>query len=320
MRRLYWEWPIAIYLFLGGMGGGMFFIIFLLQMIMFPGSLAVGSALAWPAFLALVWLGGGCFLLVFELGQPGVFLRVFFNSWTSIIGHGARILSVCLIFGFFWWLSFIPIAPIANFFAFFRDINLVLAGISGFCIMLYTGILLSSLKAHSFWASPALPVLFTVSALSTACACIILSVGWAPTAVANATWVAAAEIKHLLHSADMILIIAELTVLLVMVLSFLGAGNKTAHAVAVRWVRGKTAPWFWGGMVCCGLVLPFLLNLGNYVVPACIFALAGGLLLRFLIVWSDERAEMPGENRYFNKLVGHDADFLTKWEYGKNIF
>ena len=23
MRRLYWEWPIAIYLFLGGMGGGM---------------------------------------------------------------------------------------------------------------------------------------------------------------------------------------------------------------------------------------------------------------------------------------------------------
>lgn len=35
------------------------------------------------------------------------------------------------------------------------------AGVAGFGIMVYTGVMLSTLKAHAFWATPALPVLFT---------------------------------------------------------------------------------------------------------------------------------------------------------------
>ncbi len=56
---------------------------------------------------------------------------------------------------------------------------LVVAGVAGFGVMVYTGVMLSTLKAHAFWATPALPVLFTVSALSTACAAIALSLGGA---------------------------------------------------------------------------------------------------------------------------------------------
>ena len=52
-------------------------------------------------------------------------------------------------------------------------------------------------------------------------------------------------IRDSIHVVDIILVCAEVTVLLIMILSFLGAGNVTQKAVARRWVVGKTAPLFW---------------------------------------------------------------------------
>lgn len=338
MRHHYWEWPIATYLFLGGMGGGIFCLAAIFTFFVSP-SLAASEAVvpvvtelvqqsfALPGLIAIAALGIGCFLLVFELGQPFAFLRVFLKS-TSIICWGARILSVCLIFGFIWFLSYIPwewFAPIANFLAPARGVCLALAGISGFCIMLYTGILLSSLKAHSFWATPALPVLFTVSALSTACAAIALSIGGWPAAYALDNLYAAIAVHEIIHTIDVILVVAELVVILVMVLSFLGAGNTTAQEVARRWVKGRTAPFFWIGMIGIGLVIPELLYVGmphgiGSSVVAPILVLCGGLLLRFLVVYSDERREIPGENRYYTRVAKRDAKFLHTWDKGENIF
>ena len=319
MRHHYWEWPVALYLFLGGMGGGIWMMAAILIFFVFPGSLAVEVALVWPCFLGVVWLGVGCLFLVGELGQPGVFLGVFFNSMTSIIGHGARLLSVCLIFGFIWVLSYLP-WPLAPFLSAFRGFLLLFAGLTGFGIMVYTGVMLSTLKAHALWATPALPVLFTVSATSTACACIMLSAGWVPIGADLAVLGAAAEIKHLLHTVDIILICCELVVLLVMVLSFLGAGNPTQKAVAKRWCAGKTAPIFWGGMIFIGLICPLVLNIWGFSVVAAVLALIGGCLLRFLVVYSDDRAEIPGENRFYNKLSPHTAKFLTAWKQGENLY
>lgn len=333
MRHHYWEWPIATYLFLGGMGGGMFFLAAVLSFFVAP-SLAttLGSVLAWPTFFALIWLAVGCFLLVFELGQHYAFIYVFFNSMTSVIGHGARLLCVALIFGALWWISYLPwgwIAPLAGFLATFRVINLALAGLAGFCIMLYTGVLFSTLKAHSFWATPALPVLFTVSALSTACACtmLCLSCTWLypEGGVFQMVYIATIgeAVHEMLHSLDIVLIITEITVLLLLVLSLLCAGNKVAHNAAARWVRGSYAPLFWIGMVCCGLVLPLILNIINLSTPAAVLALCGGLLLRFLIVFTDDRAEIPGETRYFSRLKKPGeagSEFMTKWADGENIY
>lgn len=348
IRHHYWEWPIATYLFLGGLGGGIFCLTAILSFFVYPTYDVIPAVCAWPCFLAIVFLALGCFLLVFELGQPLVFIRAFIKS-TSIICWGARILSVCMIFGLLWFVSYVPwdwFKPIADFFVFFRPFNLALAGISGAGIMLYTGIFLSSLKAHSFWASPALPVLFTISALSTACACICLSVGWWPVdqswmneahimemlyggdamaETAYLTYSASLEVGHILHTLDIILIVCELIVLLVMVLSFLGAGNVTAHRVAAKWVRGSWALLFWVAMIGCGLVLPELMYIfgGETIwseVIAPILALCGGLILRFMVVYSDDRAPLPGEKTYYGRLVGDDAEFLHKWKYGENLF
>lgn len=346
IRHHYWEWPIATYLFLGGLGGGIFTLTAIITFFMNPDYPIAAQIMAWPCFLAIVFLGLGCFLLVFELGQPLVFIRAFIKS-TSIICWGARILTVCMIFGLLWFLSYIPwewFAPVADFLKFFRGFCLALAGISGAGIMLYTGIFLSSLKAHSFWATPALPVLFTISALSTACACISLSVGWWPANVGIPSiqdasqglglidyntfvmyYTAMEVIPSFIHTLDVVLVVCELVVLLVMVLSFLGAGNKTANKVANKWVRGSWALLFWLGMICCGLVIPEILYVvgGETIaseVIAPILVLCGGLILRFMVVYSDDRAPLPGEATYFGRLVSNDAEFLHKWKYGENIF
>ena len=276
MRHHYWKWPIPTYLFLGGLGGGIFCLIAILSLCMHPDNPVVPLSLTWPGFIAIVCLGFGCLMLVADLGQPLVFYRAFVRS-TSVLAWGARLLTVCVIFGFLWFLSYIPwewFSGLAGWLANFRGLNLAIAGISGTCIMLYTGIFLSTLKAHSFWATPALPVLFTVSALSTACAAISLSIGWWPAPAVSFTGSEAAillglanyqvseGISHIIHELDIVLVACEIVVLLVMVLSFLGSGNKTANKAAHRWVHGSYAGFFWVGMIGIGLLIPELLYIG----------------------------------------------------------
>lgn len=350
----YWEWMIATYLFLGGLGGGIFGLASILTFFVYPeASTSVQLAFAWPCFIALVCIAIGLVLLVLDLGQPLVFYRAFLKS-TSVICWGARVLTVAFVFGAIWWVSFIPwdwFAPVANFLVPFREFCLALAGIGGICVVLYTGIFLSSLKAHSFWATPALPVLFTISAFSTACAAVAISIGWWPmdinyqvinesnlaqfyqaamfgdatAAMLYNNYLVIEASKHVLHLVDVILVICEIVVLLVMILSFLGAGNKTQNAAAHRWVDGSWKYIFWVGMVCIGLVLPEVLYIGmegtiasTVIAPICV--LIGGLILRFLVVYSDDRQPLPGEKIYYGRLVGDDAEFLHKWTYGKNIF
>lgn len=333
MRHHYWKWPIPTYLFLGGLGGGIYCLIMCLTLFVYPGIDIVPEVMAWPGFISILALGFGCLMLVADLGQPMVFYRAFVKS-TSVLAWGARLLTVCMFFGLFWFVSYIPwdwFSPIATFFVPFRAFNIAVAGIAGTCIMLYTGIFLSTLKAHAFWATPALPVLFTVSALSTACAAITLSVGWWPASfdatsiVSAAVFVSAVEAcHHIVHTVDVILVICELIVLFVMVLSFLGAGNKTANKVAHKWIHGSYALYFWVGMIGIGLVIPELLYIfvpgiaSSVIAP--IFVLCGGLLLRFMVVNSDERAPLPGEERYYTRLAPDDSLFIHKWTYGDNLF
>ncbi|NHM13646.1 NrfD/PsrC family molybdoenzyme membrane anchor subunit [Xiamenia xianingshaonis] len=325
MKHHYWEAPIVLYLFLGGLGGGIFFLSAVFDLIVRPGS---GPLFFAPVFFALAALALGCFFLVFELGQPPVFWRVF-TTKTAIIKWGAVLLSVAMIFGFVWWVSYLYLlgwdwAGFGRGLAGLRPFLLAVAGLAGFGIMVYTGVMLSTLKAHAFWATPALPVLFTISALSTACAAVALSLGGAVDPSLDA-FVDSAVIHGIIHTVDIVLVLAEIVVLLVMVLSFFGAGNVTAKAVATRWVRGKTAPLFWGGMIGCGLVLPFILytafagtTASSLIAP--VLVLCGGLLLRYLCVYSDERAPIPGEERFYSRLPKKDAAFLTAWKQGQNRY
>ncbi len=333
MRHHYWAWYIPTYLFLGGLGGGIMFLSMILSVFVYPGSEAVVQALWLPVFFALACIAVGCLFLILDLGQPTVFYRAFVKN-KSVIAWGARCLSVCMIFALLWWLSAIPMVapidclrPIVDFFTTFRVFNMVLSGIAGACVMIYTGAMLSTLKAHSWWATPALPILFTVSATSTGCAGIMLFAGIHPLGGTADVLLATEAVHHFVHTGDIILVFSELFILLTMVLSFLGAGNKVQNAAAHRWIHGSYAFPFWFGMILCGLVIPQTINLFcgeiailSYVIGP-LFVLFGGCLLRFLCIQSDDRAEIPGESRYFSRLKKKgEAEFLTRWEYGKNEF
>ena len=327
-KHRYWGFQIATYLFLGGLGGGILFLTWIMSAFVFPQADLV-QAFMLPNFIALLAIVLGLFFLVEELGQPPVFYRAYVTA-TSIIKWGAVLLTIASFGDLFWLLgNWSPETPVLGFlsvFNFFGALSpfwLGAAGLAGFGIMVYTGVMLSTLKAHAFWSTPALPVLFTISALSTACAAIMLSMcGWP--GVADAAAVEGAHKVHeLIHICDIVLVFAEITVLLIMVLSFLGAGNRTQQRVAQRWVKGSYAGWFWIGMICIGLVIPQICNItGNAGLGtlACVLVLCGGCLLRFLCVWSDDRQPLPDENRYYFRQKTADTRFMTKWyKEGKEL-
>ena len=317
-KHRYWGFQIATYLFLGGLGGGILFLTWIMSAFVFPG-LDMTQVFMLPNFIALLAIALGLFFLVEELGQPPVFYRAYVTA-TSIIKWGAVLLTIASFGDLFWLLgNWSPATPVLGFLSVFNFLGglsgiwLGAAGLAGFGIMVYTGVMLSTLKAHSFWATPALPILFTVSALSTACAGIMLSMcGW-PGVVTSIIELELAEIVHsLLHLTDIILVFAEITILMIMVLSFLGAGNRTQQRVAKRWIKGSYAPVFWGGMICLGLVVPLVCNItGNPTAGtiASILVLCGGCLLRFLCVWSDDRQPLEGENKYYFRHKHANVDY-----------
>ncbi|MDR3316191.1 MAG: polysulfide reductase NrfD, partial [Coriobacteriales bacterium] len=206
-----------------------------------------------------------------------------------------------------------------------RDLCCPLMVVFGLGIMVYTGVLLSSMKSKPFWNTPALPVLFTTSALSTASAALAALAGLWPAgehfisaegAVLETEQVTEIFVEQL-HTIDTILVMAEIVVLLVYVILMRAAGNVTARAMADSWLRGKSAPLFWGGMVVAGLLLPFLFYVTGGILATAIapvLVLAAGLLLRFMVVYADVRRPIPGEERYWSRVPKGDEKFLTAWK------
>jgi polysulfide reductase chain C len=333
LTKHYWVWPIAWYLFFGGLGGGILTVAGVFDLV-FRGGFEVegvlsgplpevGSIFALAVFIGVACLGIGSFLLIFELGQPKVFLRVFLSR-TAIIKYGACLLILAMGFGFIYFLFFLP--PEWKLFYYgwtwIRDICCVLMMIFGASVMIYTGVLLSSMKSKPFWNTPALPVLFTVSAVSTATALIALTAGMWPAGAFVFTTVDAHAVTEILvenlHSIDAVLVVVEVIVLLVYVLMMYGAGNVTARAVAIKWIRGRFAPLFWLGILVVGLLVPFCSYIaGGFMAEAVapVFVLAAGLLLRFLVVYSDARRAIPGEERYWARIPKGDEAYLTAWEW-----
>ncbi|MDR0500224.1 MAG: polysulfide reductase NrfD [Coriobacteriales bacterium] len=324
LEKHYWIWPIAIYLFLGGLGGGTLFVAGMFDILYGP---EAGYITALAVLAGVACLGFGSFLLVFELGQPLVFLRVFLSG-TAILKYGACLLILAMGFGFVNFLYYLPAEWQLFYYSWtwIRDLCCWLMAICGLGVMVYTGVFLASMKAKAFWNTPALPVLFTVSALSTATVLLAILAGVWPmpadftvqlAGAAHAAEFDAHKLVEELHFIDSILVIAEVIVLLVYVLMMRAAGNITARTIAIKWLQGAWAPLFWGGMICLGLVIPFFCyRLGGagaeFIAP--VLVLAAGLLLRFMVVFSDQRHEIAGERRFYNRLPKGDEAFLHEWK------
>lgn len=288
---------IPWYLFLGGLAGGTLTI----------GSLAdllgadrerfrsLARASAYVTVPAII-IGG--LSLSFHLGKPerGFAFPLFFTNYQSWLTIGGWVIG-----------AFAPLSLAyagAWYFDLRRATRLTLAVLGiplGVLMSLYTGFLLSAawiVPANRWyvplWDATYLPVLFVLSGFSTALAACGLA---ARVPGASENPLVAAEAASV---ADAVALLAEGT-WVYLFLGYLAAGSL-GQQLAFRLVtRGELAPWFWGGFVATGLAIPLLatvvhfagervfhLRLGWVLYGKFVLVLAGGLLLRYVIVWGGD--------------------------------
>lgn len=308
-----WTWPIAGYLFLGGLGAGMIIVAAIADLFFGLAFLFVPCAAG-----SFVALGLGSFLLIFELGRPLQFWRVF-SKEKAVLTFGAWMVILLILLDlwyFSFWFGFVPWSQVAVL----RQIVATLCLLVGSGVMLYTGVELSSMKARVFWNTPALPILFALSGLLCGAAANYLVLRFWPFSVAIAEPLlqqslgfegAAAEPYLLIFIALFAALTLVASLIYVYMLYF--SASAGAKKAASRWIKGSYAWAFWGGLVVVGLVLPLtLLALSNPLlnVVAAVCLIAGGLALRFLVVYCDDRREFKGEALHKKRLPNGDEPFL----------
>jgi polysulfide reductase chain C len=312
-RQESWEWPIAVYLYLAGMGAGAFAIGLLTDWILHPDIPSRGLLLWGPLLVAL-----GAPFLILDLGKKLRFINAAFNPRTSWAARGFAILSSLMVTG----IASFALAALPDILPLFRIevpawlanqsvLSIVLESIAlvlSFGTAAYTGIFLKSTKYVSLWNTWLLPVLFTLSALSTgAMALIFFLQGFGVIANQENTIVLA----HTLIPVELVLIVSEAVALVWFLNALRRAGHTPYHVI--RHLATKSSPT---------LVLGFILLLGAWFIPESarmsiygyysilifitgLLVLGGGFLLRYDVVSSGRKDQHP-----LHKMV--DAQYNWK--------
>ncbi|MFP4529086.1 MAG: NrfD/PsrC family molybdoenzyme membrane anchor subunit [Candidatus Kapaibacterium sp.] len=159
--------------------------------------------------------------------------------------------------------------------------SMIVGGVLG----MYTGVLLSTMAARPAWNSAMLWVLFLVSGLSTAAAFIHLIA-------------ADSEERKLLAKADNGFLITELLIIILMIIGFVSSVEIHQQAAALI-LGGPFTASFWVFVIALGIVIPLIIQLlavnnkVQHTPIAPIMVIAGGLILRFVIVGVGQYSHWP---------------------------
>ncbi len=282
-----WAWQIPVYLFLGGLVAGMMAIS---GWFLFSDRHRRADSVAFllPS-LGLLLLSAGMLALFLDLEHKWSVWRLYATfRLTSPMSWGAWILvAVYPVLVAALLLRLPPalrtrvpaLGALADRLAGEPRLERAVAGASmalGAALGVYTGVLLSAFAARPLWNSALLGPLFLASGLSSAAALVHL--------VARDR-----SESELLARADNRFLLAELAILALFLIGLLTSGR--VHAEAARLLLG--GPYtavFWAGVVIAGLVLPLLVqslavvHRVRHTPVAPVLVLAGGLLLRFVLV------------------------------------
>lgn len=305
MLQTIWGWQPALYLFLGGMGAGAFIMSAVLYLIDAAQHRRIVCVSMWAATVSLAV---GLLLLVSELINPlrGMLMWQSFSNFSSWMTYGAwGAFAAVVVFGL---SALLAVAKISNRLSgawkwyagngeSLRRVLCIIGIILGAFVAVYTGMLLMSSGGVPLWDTLLLPALFTVSAFDTGVALVeIVAVALAGKEKLGS------KAKMLMERSVVVLVVLECVVLVAFLASMLGgdASNEYARTAAVSaglLYSGTLAPYFWGIVVACGLVLPLAMALagifmhkkgsgnGNVLMAiGALGALAGGCELRFLVL------------------------------------
>ena len=256
-----WHWPIAIYLFLGGLGAG----VTALAVYLSRGKAESNKMKAYSVLTGMVFVGVGAIILVLDLLQP-------FESWRilvpwapllapkSWIAWGTQIINLYFLFSLLSILpalkdtplafiaKIIPLAGLVEKKQKFFDYGVYLFG---FGVAFYTGILLASSAGVGLWHTPMLPFLFSVSGFSTGAA--LLMILWALSKEENRV-----KALHSLEKIDFGLIVVELSMVVFIGYYFLTFTGNSAARYSINFLTNNTI--FMALFFIGGLVIPFVLE------------------------------------------------------------
>jgi formate-dependent nitrite reductase membrane component NrfD len=289
----HWQWLIICYFFVGGLAGGSFFIGALIDLFGRAEDRAL-ARLGYYVALPAVLVSG--VLLIVDLSRPLRFWHMLIESntgqpmfkWYSPMSVGSWAL---LLFGAFAFAAFLAALADARRrrWTWARRLRppgiagtlvVVLGGMLGFFVASYTGVLLA-VTNRPIWADTTLLGLsFLVSAASTSAALIIL-LAW------PGRWRTTAGL-HALSRFDSLVLVLELVVLVALVASLGTAGRAFLNAWGALLVLG---------VVLLGIIVPLVLHVrgrrsgrAGGVAVAALLVLAGGFLLRVIVVLASEGA------------------------------
>lgn len=254
-----WSWMLAIWLFLGGTGTGLYLIYLVFGLAPVYGVVALG----------LVVVGGIDLLL--ELGSP-------FRAWRAVLRTGTSWLArgACCVFLFviaaalslgarlavFSWLAPLETSPAGEALAWF-------AGLCAAIILLYPAFFFrSTSRAVPFWNTPLLPLLFVGYGLSGGTGVMLLM---APRTGAPAELGTLAAVLIVINAALVAIHLADMR----------RAGE--AGRESLRLLNRSALAWsFWVGALGIGLVVPLveIVFFGATQAVAGALILLGGLLFR----------------------------------------
>jgi formate-dependent nitrite reductase membrane component NrfD len=301
----HWGWYVILYFFLGGLAAGCYFIATLLALVGDPRdreTVRTGYLLAFP----LVLLCG--LLLIVDLGVPLRFWHMLVHSkhpplpllkvW-SPISLGSWVLTA---FGFFSFVSFVGTLVETGRLRWPAAVRLdrwgrarprpfavlwgVLGAFFGFFLAGYTGVLVIGSSVAPWHNAQLLGGLFLASAASTSYALLILLALRRGRGYADST-------VQKLSRGDRYAIVLELILLLAMLLLLGGLARPFA--------AGGFGVVLWLGVVVVGLLAPLVLHRAHVrrwtderrTAVAALCVLAGGLLLRFVIVMAPQYPTVP---------------------------
>jgi formate-dependent nitrite reductase membrane component NrfD len=259
-----WGWLLALDLFLGGMGGGLFLLFLNFDL---PPSIA---------FVSIVLVALGAVVLMVELGHPLRAWRALCKPFSSWISRGVFSVTLFIVFAFLYsaagsdvvsWLALDNDAA--------RKTIGVIAAVSALMVTLYPGFVLAASPSIPFWNSPFLPLIFACHSLLVATGLLFL-------------------VAPLGFDSGKLPDISFLGALLIVVNLVLGAmhlGNSKRAGLAAREAvrrlnQGSLGVMFRLGVIVLGMIAPLFIVLWmpSILALAGLFILIGGLLFRYAVL------------------------------------
>ena len=286
-----WGWEVPVYLFLGGLVAGMMIIsgYFLLR----GNGTRRDTVTYLLPILGIVFLSAGMLALFFDLEHKLHVWRFYttfritspmsWGSWILLLVYPTMAAQI-LLRPPEWLTARVPgadalsrrLAAVPRAAGVVAIANFALGTLLG----LYTGVLLSTLGARPLWNSALLGPLFLFSGLSAAAAFVHL--------VARDP-----DERVLLARADNVFLGSELLVVALFLIGLVTSTRAHAQAAAL-FLGGPYTAVFWVFVVGVGLVIPLIVqslatsHRIQHTPVAPLLVLAGGLLLRFVIVYAGQ--------------------------------